>query len=122
VVPPDVVEHAVEQHPQPAVVRGGQQGVEVGVVAQPGVDPPVVDGVVAVRAGGEDRAERQPGGTELHHVVQPGGQVPEPVHDRTAGRGGRLGADEAQRVHVPPHRVLHPVRHAATVRGYRSAP
>ena len=43
VVPADVVEHPVEQHPDAALVRGGDQGVEVGVVAQPRVDPEAVD-------------------------------------------------------------------------------
>lgn len=109
-VPADVVEDAVEQHPQPALPAAGQQRVEVGVVPQPRVDPQVVDGVVAVRTGGEHRPEQQPGRAELDGVVQPAGEVPEPVHHRLVRRGDRLGPDEAEGIHVPPDGVPDPAR------------
>ena len=68
---PDVVEHAVEDQPQAALAGGGHQRVEVALVAEPGVDPEVVDGVVAVGLRGEDRAEQQPVAAELDRVVKP---------------------------------------------------
>jgi hypothetical protein len=55
-----MVEDTVEQQPHTPVVAGCHQGVEVGVITQPGIDLEVVHCVVAVTAGGEDRAEQQP--------------------------------------------------------------
>jgi hypothetical protein len=99
-----VVEHAVEQDPQPALARRRDQGVEIGVVAQAGIDAEVVDGVVAVGLGGEHRTERQPGRAQVAGVVEPVDEAAQPVH-RRAVDGLRLGPEEAQRVDVPPDRV-----------------
>ena len=107
----DVVEHPVEQHPQAALVGLGDEPVEVGVVAQPRVDPEVVGGVVAVGAGGEHRAQCDPGGAEVDGVVEPVDEPGEPVLVRAGRLVGGEGADEAQRVDLPPDRVAHPVRH-----------
>ena len=65
----DVVEDAVEQDPQTPAVCFGDQLVEVVVVTQSRVDPVVVGGVVAVRAGGEYRTERNARRTEFDGVV-----------------------------------------------------
>ncbi len=109
----DVVEDAVQQHPDAAVGGRGEERVEVGVVAQARVDPPVVGGVVAVRLRLEDRAEREAVGPQLRDVLQPGGQLPEPVDDGRGGVALPLGADEPQRIDVPPDDVLDPVRFRA---------
>ena len=79
-----MVEHAVEDQPQAALVSGGDQRVEVALVAEPGVDPEVVDGVVAVGLRGEHRAEQQAVAAELDRVVKPRFQVPQPVPRRLA--------------------------------------
>jgi hypothetical protein len=79
----DVVEHPVQQHPHAPLVRRGDQGVEVGVVAQARVDAEVVDRVVAVGRAREHRAEQQPVQTEVDDVVEPPGQAVEAVFERT---------------------------------------
>ena len=112
----DVVEHAVEQHPQPALVRRGDQRVEVAVVAEPRVDPEVVDGVVAVRLGREHRAEREPGGAQLDGVVQPAVSRPSRC---TAGPVGR--ARPARRRRTPAGRRATRSR-AAPIRTRDAAP
>lgn len=66
---PDVVEHAVEQDAQAASVRLGDEVVEIGIVAEPGIDAVVVGGVVTVCARGEDRAQRDAGRPEFDGVV-----------------------------------------------------
>ena len=131
--PAHVVEDPVEQDPQPARVGGLDQAGEVPLVAEPGVDPVMVGGVVPVRLRGEDRPERDPRGAQVHRVVQPGGQLPEPVRDRRRLRrpasrpgsllrlAGGLGGGEAERVDLPPDGVLHPVRHALLLPLGRSA-
>jgi hypothetical protein len=105
---PDVVEDAVEEHAHAALVGGGEQGVQVGVVAEPRVDPEVVDGVVAVRLGCEHRAEREPVRAEPDEVVEPVDEDRQPVLHRAVTGSGLLGAEEAERVHVPPDHVLGP--------------
>ena len=87
----DVVEHAVEQHPQPARLRLGDQMVEVGVVAEPRVDAVVVGGVVAVCARREHRPERDSGRAEFDGVVEP---VDDPAQPVLVG-GGRRSAGYA---------------------------
>ena len=110
--PADVVEHAVQDQPQPALVGRGDQGVEVGLVAQPRVDPEVVDGVVPVALRREDRPEQQAVAAELDGVVQPRLQLPEPVPGRLAVRQRRpLRAGEAERIHLPQNGVITPGRH-----------
>ena len=54
-----MIEDAVEQQPHTPLPACRGQGVEVGVITQAWIDLEVVDRVVAVAAGGEDRAEQQ---------------------------------------------------------------
>ena len=55
----DVVEDAVEEHPQPTLAAAATSRSRSGGVAEAGVDATMVDRVVPVRAGGEDRAQQQ---------------------------------------------------------------
>ena len=55
----DVVEDAVEHERHTAVTAGFGEAVEGRVVAEPGVDAEVVNGVVSVGARGEDGSECQ---------------------------------------------------------------
>ena len=81
----DMVEHTIEQDPQAAAVRLGDQVVEVGVVAEPGIDAVVVSGVVTMGARREDRPQRDTGCPQRDGVVEPADQPPQPVF---AGPGG----------------------------------
>ena len=111
-----VVEHPVEHQPHAAPAGGGDQGVEVALVAKPRVDAEVVDGVVAVRLRGEHRPEQQPVAAELDRVVNPRLQPPQPVAGRLAARQRRpLRAGEAERVDLPQHGVISPGRHPITL-------
>jgi hypothetical protein len=97
-------------------MSGVDQAVEVGVVAEPGVDPEVVEGVVAVRRGGEDRSEQQPVAAQLDHVVQPRRQLRQPVLRPVAPKLVEpvLRPDEPQGKTVPPDCGGHPI-HGPTV-------
>ena len=107
----DVVEHAVEQHPDAASPAGLEEPVEVGVVAEARVDAEEVGRVVAVGARREHRAQREPGAAELEQVVEPVLQPREPVDGGRAGRQRlALGTDEAQGVDLPPDGVIGPRR------------
>ena len=106
----DVVEDTVEQDPQTPPVRLGDQFVEVPVVTEPRVDPVVVGGVVAVRSGGEYRAERDTRRTEFDGVVEPFDDAAQPVLVGARRRIGGKRADEAERIDLPPDRVLDPPR------------
>lgn len=53
--PAHVVEHPVEHHPDPRLVKGAAKGGEFAVRSQPAVDPGIVPGIVAVRVGVEHR-------------------------------------------------------------------
>ena len=77
-----MVEHPVEYQPHAALVGGGHERVEIGIVTEPPVDPEVVDRVVPVRLRCEDRPEEQPVAAELDRVVQPRFQLRQPVPDR----------------------------------------
>ena len=119
-----VVEHAVEQDLDAPLVGGGDQAVEGGVIAQAAIDAEVIERVVAMRGGLEDRSELQDVEPQLLHVVEPPDEV---IQARGARRSfdGRLGlvsvdggSGEPQRVDVPADRVLDPVgRGAAGVAG-----
>ena len=63
-------------------MRLGNEVVEVGVVAEPGIDAVMVGGVVAVCARGEDRPQRDPRRAQLDGVVEPTDQPPQPVFIR----------------------------------------
>ena len=106
----DMVEHTVEQHPQPLGVRVRHEVVEVVAGPQPRVDPVVVGGVVTVCAGSEYGAERDPGRPEGDDVIEPRRHPAQPVlvGRRWVVRGEC--ADEAQWVDVPPDGVGHPPR------------
>jgi hypothetical protein len=105
-----VVEHPVEQDAQPAVVRLGDQMVEVGVVAEAWVDAVVVGGVVAVGTGREDRAEGDPRCAQGDRVIEPVDDAAQAMLLGTGRPVGRKSADETQRVDLPPDRVLNPRR------------
>ena len=92
----DVVEDAVEQHAHPPVVASAHEGVEVPLVTESVVDVQVVGRVVAVGLRGEDRAELQSAAPQVVGVVQPVGQVPQPVHDSVGLTRLGLGAGEAR--------------------------
>jgi hypothetical protein len=105
--PADVVEDAVEQDAHAAVVGRRDQAVEVAVVTQAGIQPEMVDGVVAMGLRREDRAQGQSRAAELDRMVQPGLDARKAVLDRRARRNRpRLGADETERVHLPPDRAV----------------
>jgi hypothetical protein len=70
-----VVENPVQKHPQPTLTGRTDELVEVVVVTQPRIDAEVVDSVVPVGLGGEDRSQLQPGGAELDRVVEPVGDL-----------------------------------------------
>jgi hypothetical protein len=83
--------------------------VEVVLITEPGIDLEVVDGVVAMGLGGEDRSEQQARTAELDRIIQPALQLPQPVQDPLFLRHLRLlRAGEAERVHVPPDGVIGP--------------
>ena len=111
----DMVEDSVEEDAQAPRVRGLDQGVEIGIVAETRVDPEGIDRVVAVGRGREDRPERQPRGAEFDRVVEPGMQLGQAMHDGRAGNGLGLGADEAERKDLPPDSVLDPGWHQTSV-------
>lgn len=67
----DVVEHAVEKHPQAPAMGLGDEVVEIMVVAEPRIDPVVVGRVVTVCARSENRPQRDPRRTELDGVIEP---------------------------------------------------
>ena len=110
VVGADVVENAVEQDVQTAPVRLFDEGVEVAVVAESRIDAIVVGGVIAVRAGVEYRAERDTRRAEFDGVVKPFDDPAQAVLIGRRRRVGRKRADEAERIDVPPDRVLDPAR------------
>jgi len=56
-VPADMIEHAVQDQAQATAVSGGDQCVEIGIVAEPGIDTEMIDGVVSMCRRGEDRSE-----------------------------------------------------------------
>ena len=70
----------------------------------------VVGGVVTVGARCEQRAERETGGAEFDRVVEPVDDPAHPVLVGSRGRVGREGADESQRIDLPPDHVFDPVR------------
>jgi hypothetical protein len=104
-----VVEHPVENDAQATACRLGDQVVEILLVAEPGIDREVIHGVVAVGLGREDRSEQQARAAESGRVIEPSGQLPEPVPDRLLGRQRRLlRTRETERVHMPPDNVIGP--------------
>ena len=107
---PGVIEDAVEEYSQPATVCLGHQGVEVLLGTEPGIDPEVIRGVVAVRLRFEDGAKGEPGRPELYRVVEPRDQAQQAVFSGGFRSSGLLRADEAEGIHVPPNGVLDPVR------------
>lgn len=104
----DVVEDAVEGDPDASLVRCVDEVVEVVVVTEPRVDGEVVEGVVAVRRGGEDRPEEESVAAQVADVVEPPDQAPEPVMLARCILIADRGADEPERIGMPPDRVLGP--------------
>ena len=82
VVDADVVEDAVEHDPHPPGVGGIDEGEQVLIRAQSGVEPHVVDRVVSVRHRVEDGAEHEHVAAELDKAVEPGQQAAQAVLGR----------------------------------------
>ena len=59
VIGPDMTEHAVQENPQAALFAGRGESIEIFVPAQSRVDAELVQGVVPVGFGGEDRPQQQ---------------------------------------------------------------
>ena len=106
-----MVEDAVEQQPHTPLPAGRDQGVEVGVITQPRIDLEVVDRVVAVAAGGEDRAEQQAVAAPGNQVIEPPLQPRQPVHLAPERAQLLLGSEEAEGVDLPPDHVVNPRHH-----------
>ena len=106
----NVVEDPIEQYSDAPVVAGLHEVIEVGIVAQPGVDPEVVEGVVAVAAGREDRTQRQPVAAQHDQVVEPRLDPPEPMAGPRLGRGLFGRAHHAERVDRIPDDLIGPLR------------
>lgn len=104
-VGPHVIEHAVQHHVDTFAVGGLDQLDEVVLDAQAGVDAEVVDRVVAVGGGVEDRAEREAVRTQLEEVIEPRDQRGQARGGCPVGAGG-ICPEESQRVDVPPDHVL----------------
>jgi len=101
-----MIENAVEQDFEPATMRGANEVVEIRIVAEPRVDPEMIDRVVAMARRVEDRPEGQTRRAKLDGIVEPGEQVAEPVAHRGTVAGSRLGTDKAERVDLPPDLML----------------
>jgi len=83
--------------------------VEVLLIAEPGIYLEVIDGVVAMGPGREDRPEQQARAAEPGRVIEPSAQLPQPVPDGFLRRQRRLlGVRETQWIHLPPDSVLSP--------------
>ena len=103
--PADVVEHPIQQQLDATVPALLHQVGEVLLGAEPRIDPEVIDRVVAVSFAGEDGPEQEPVATQIDQVVQPGLDPSQP-------RGGRVSG-EAERVQLPPDRMVRPAGHGA---------
>jgi hypothetical protein len=111
VVTRDVVEHAVEGDPDSLAAAGGDEVGEGVRRTQPGIDREVVQRVVPVGRGPEDRAEQEAVGSERHRVIEPVLELCQPGDWIRSGVGeGPLGACEPERVDVPPDHVCRPGR------------
>ena len=104
----DMIEHAIEHDAQSAIVGGLDERIEIAFVAEPFVDLKMIDRVVAMRGRSKHRTEQDAGGTEIRRVIQPPDKMLETMHD--AGASGRLAlcADKAERIDLPPDRMLGP--------------
>ncbi|HWG85504.1 MAG TPA: hypothetical protein VNT60_08505 [Deinococcales bacterium] len=109
-VPADVVEDPVQNEPEATAVQVTAPFGEGVVASQAPVHPVVVGGVVAVRAGLQDRTEEDGVGTGPLDVVEPGVEAREPL----GGWGVvvvPLGcAESAERVDVVVDRLRGPGR------------
>ena len=120
----NMVEDAVEHDLQAARMCSGDQGVDVLVGAEPAVDVVVVDRVVAVLLGLEDRTESDARRAELECVVEPLLDSVQPVQIRlglTVPAVHRC-AGEAERVQVPPDCVLGPLHQDSMIESRPSSP
>src|SRR5882724_1880840 len=108
-LPADMVEHTVEYDTQPKAMCGFDERVEIGFIPEPLVDLKMIDRVVAMRGRRKHRTEQDAGNTEIHRVIQPPDKMLETMHDAGASGSLALGADEAERIDLPPDRPLDPV-------------
>jgi hypothetical protein len=98
-----VIEHAIEQDVQSSFVRRCNQAIEVLVVAEAGIDAEVVDGVVSMGFGDEDRPQCQARAAEFGRVVEPGFEPVEPMADRAMQLArGLFCGEETEGIEVPP--------------------
>src|SRR6266566_708338 len=104
----DMIEHAVKHDAQPAVVGRLDQRIEIGFISEPLVDLKMIDRVVAMRGRRKHRTEQDAGNTEIHRVIQPPDKMLETMHDAGASGSRALGADKAERIDLPPDRMLGP--------------
>ncbi|GJO51069.1 hypothetical protein NJB1604_38730 [Mycobacterium marinum] len=72
----DVVENAVEQHPQSTPMRLGDEVVEITLVAEARIDAEMVGGVVTMGTRVENRAQGNPGCAQLDGVIKPANEAP----------------------------------------------
>src|SRR5438445_4305024 len=107
----DMIEDAVEYDTQPAVTGRLDERIEIALVTEPPVDLKVIDRVVAMRGRSKDRTEQDAGSTEVHRVIQPPDEMVETMHDASASGSLGLGADKAERIDLPPDRMLDPASH-----------
>src|SRR5690606_13615864 len=111
---PYMVEDTVEQDTDALLRRPGKEPLQVVLVTEPGVDPVVVNGVVAMRLRGEHRPEREPIAAEPDKVVEPAAEPPQPSRRRPALAAPALtvpagyGPGEAEGIDMPPDGVLEP--------------
>ena len=94
-----VVEHRVQHHPDAVLMAVPHEVLQILVVAEAPVQPPVVRSVIAVAAGLKERADVQPRHAEPLQVLHPGPKSPESVFLFSAGIGLRRSA-EPQRIDV----------------------
>ena len=112
-VPACVIEHTVQQQPHTPVPAGHHQGVKIGLITQSRINLEVIDRVVAMAAGSEDRTQQQAVATPRNQVIQPPLQPWQPVHLPLERAQLLLSSQEAQRVDLPPDHMINP-RHLAT--------
>jgi hypothetical protein len=107
----DMVEDTVENDPQASAMRSFDQRVKVSAVAETRIDLKVVDRVIAMRGGGENRPEQKPGCAKLNGVIQPGFDMAQPMDNACPIACVGFGACKPERIDLPKHRVFDPSWH-----------
>jgi len=73
------------------------------------VNAEVIDRVVTMGGGRENRTEQKSGRTEFDGVVQPPGDMAETMDHAGSIDSGGFGADKAERIDLPQHSVFNPI-------------